>query len=190
MADPTNGATVQATAGIDYEKLGGLITKAVDAAVEARIKPVADAQTKLGEQVAQLASGAAADAGKDKGGKDGKDDKGAAAAAPTLEQIGALIDSKLTAAQQSSQSKAQRDQYMADQLKDLPAAYRNQLGNDPAKWKEEEQAIRDQFKSDLKTAGVETKALGDAARDGGKTPELRPVDRSKLTPLDLLQSDK
>jgi hypothetical protein len=156
--------------------------------------------TKLTELVSGLAS-AQADITKtlgaitesikkpEAGADTGKKDKGEQTPAVTLEQIGQLIDQKLGATQKASESKAARDAYLAEKLKDVPAAYRAQLGSDPTKWASEEQAIREQFKADLKAQGVEPKTLGNASADGGVTPEKRTIDRSKMSPLELLNSD-
>jgi hypothetical protein len=103
----------------------------------------------------------------------------------TLDAIGKLIDSRLSATQQQQSTKAQRDKYIAEKLKDLPAAYARQLGDDPAKWAAEEQAIRGDFKTDYESKGFKLPPVGDPKSDGGTTPDKKPLDLSKMTPMQL-----
>jgi hypothetical protein len=105
----------------------------------------------------------------------------------TAEAVAKIVADQIAAASQANGQKAARDAFQAEKLKDLPAAYRNQLGSDPAKWAAEEQAIREQFKADLKAAGLEPKNVGGAAKEGGKTAEQNPVDKSKIDPVSRIE---
>lgn len=105
----------------------------------------------------------------------------------TLAAIEQLITERLGAQQQQTTAKAARDAYIGEKLKDLPLAYRNQLGNDAAKWADEEQTIRTQFQADMKTLGVTPKNAGQHTNPGGKpTAEQAVVDESKLSGMELL----
>jgi hypothetical protein len=107
----------------------------------------------------------------------------------TADGVARIVAEQLSAATKTHESKAARDAYLADKLKDLPGAYRKQLGDDPTKWATEEQSIREQFKADLTKAGVKPADLGNASAEGGTPPAKTPVDRSKMDPMELLNSD-
>jgi hypothetical protein len=104
----------------------------------------------------------------------------------TLDDVKNVIAEQFKGIQQQNQQSAQRDAYLANKLKDVPAAYRNQLGNDPAKWATEEQTIRDQFKTDLAAAGLKPKDVGGVTPAGG-APPTSSVDLSKLNPTQLAE---
>ena len=103
----------------------------------------------------------------------------------TLDAIGKLIDTRLNATQQQQAVKGQRDAFIADKLKDLPAVYAKQLGDDPTKWAAEEQNIRNGFKADYEAKGFKLPAVGSPSADGGITADKKPVDLSKMTPMQL-----
>lgn len=136
---------------------------------------VADAVKPLNEKIAKLEAPAAAAPG-DKAADQTK--------ALTAEDIDKLVEKRLAAQQQSAQAQAQRDAFLAEKLKDLPAAYRSKLGGDPAKWKDEEQAIRAEFQKDFAAAGGKPADVG-ADKPGGAKP-AEAVDYSKLSPTQLI----
>jgi hypothetical protein len=138
---------------------------------------VADAVKPLNEKIAKLEAPAAAVAAP--GGKATDQAK-----ALTAEDIDKLVEKRLAAQQQSAQAQAQRDAFLAEKLKDLPAAYRSKLGGDPAKWKDEEQAIRAEFQKDFAAAGGKPADVG-ADKPGGAKP-AEAVDYSKLSPTQLI----
>lgn len=96
-----------------------------------------------------------------------------------------IVQEALAAQQQASQQTAARQQFQEGKLKDLPPAYRNQLGTDPGKWAQEEQAIREQFRADFKAAGGKVEDVGGGG--GGGTPAGQMVDTSKLSAQQLAE---
>jgi hypothetical protein len=153
---------------IDYDKLGAALAKALAPTIGGAI---ADANKPILESLGKLtapAPAAEADAGKGDG-------KGKPL---TLDDVSKLLDNKLNAAQSSAQAAEQKKGFVADKLKDLPAAYQGQLGNDPSKWAAEEQAIRGQYKADFKTAGGTVPNVGGGDAKGA--PPTQAVDTSKL----------
>jgi hypothetical protein len=95
----------------------------------------------------------------------------------TLEDITKLLDHRDQQREQTATTRAQRERYQGDKLKDLPPIYRDRLGSDPAKWATEEQAIRDQYKADFQAAGGKVEDVG-GDQPGGEKPGA-PVDLSK-----------
>jgi hypothetical protein len=157
------------------DALAAALPNAISSAVTAAIKPLADNQKVLADTLAALPP-----AKKEEGG-------GGEAKPLTAEDVGKLLDQKLTAQQQSAAAAAARTAFAGSKLKDLPQAYQDKLGNDPAKWAGEEQAIREQFKSDMKALGVEPKTVGGAATsDGGITAAADKPDLSKMNPVQLI----
>ena len=141
MAEKTEGA-------IDMAALGELIKTSTAAAVADAVKPLNDRLAKFETEVA--AKPAAVETAK---------------AADTTKQlteadVDRLVEQRLKAAQTSQQNQQARDKYLADQLKDLPGAYRDKLGSDPAKWADEQKSLRDQFKADFASAGGKVADVG------------------------------
>lgn len=101
----------------------------------------------------------------------------------TADDVGRIVGEKLQAFQTSQQQSQQRQQFVGDKLKDVPAVYHTLLGNDPAQWPQQEQKIRDQFKADLAAAGVKAPSVsGDAGTGGSATPAgTAAVDVNKLS---------
>jgi hypothetical protein len=108
----------------------------------------------------------------------------ATATAVTVEQVEKLVGEKLAATQAAAATKAQREAFVAEKLKDVPAAYHATLGEDPAKFAEQEQAIRATLKADLEKAGVKAEPVGGGG--GGKAAADAPVDTSKLSAYELI----
>jgi hypothetical protein len=102
----------------------------------------------------------------------------------TQADVERLVNERLAAQQQSSQQAAARSAFVAGKLKDLPAVYQNQLGNDPAKWEAEEQQIRSAFQADFKAAGGKVPDVGGTSAGGA--PPSQTVDTSKLSGFDLI----
>lgn len=132
----------------------------------------ADAKAKK-EAEAAAAAAATADKGKE-GGKEAKPLTAEDVARLTSEAIAKTLTERDAAAK----STAARDAFIADKLKNVPAAYHAKLGSDPAKWAAEEQVIRDGLKADLTAMGLQPKDVkgGDAggvttSGDSAKTTE-------------------
>lgn len=161
--DPQAGASPE----IDYEKLGTAIGKAIGPLIGTT---VGDAVKPLSELLAKQQTPAT-------------DDAAAKAAKPlTSEDVGRIVGEQLKTFQQSTQATEQRRQFLDDKLKDVPAAYRNQLGSDPAKWPAEEQQIREQYKADFKALGGKVEDVSGDPPAGAKKPDAV-VDTSKLNPV-------
>jgi hypothetical protein len=152
MPDPT-----PATTPLTAEAVAGLITAA--------LKPVTEAMTAMQANQKVIADTMAADAAaKTKVEADAA--KAAAAATPTptpatatlapltAEAVSKLLNDTLATRDQQAQSTAARNAFLAEKMKDVPAAYRGALGNDPAKWTAEEQKIRETLKADLSAMGA------------------------------------
>ncbi len=127
----------------------GAITKEqvqaqIDAAVDAALGKAAE---KFSAQVAQ----AVADATKPLA------DKLAAVEANkgiSADDVAKAVEAKLGESKASAEADAAKKAFIGDKLKGVPETYVSKLGNDPAKWAEEEQAIRTQLKSDLAAIGA------------------------------------
>lgn len=77
-----------------------------------------------------------------------------------------------------------RRDFAAEKLKGLPAVYGSRLGDDPAKWEAEAQAIAEQAKTELAAAGLKPADVGGRATGG--TPPKSQVDVSKLSGTALI----
>ncbi len=159
---------------------GGLTKEDVSKMISDAIAPLSQSTSKITESITALTELIK---------KPGTEErpKAETPAGLTEEQVKKLIADATTTAQQDMSQKAARDAYIGEKLKDLPAAYRNQLGTDKSKWAAEEQALRDQFKADLEAAGVKKADLGNAAKEGGNASGSQVVDRTKIDPIDLMQ---
>jgi hypothetical protein len=172
MPDATSvTATAPATSG-------ALDLKALEAsfgvAVASALKPFSEKLDAFEARFAQAAAPAAPAASDTKG------------KALTLEDVGKLLDERLTASQQTAAAKQARDAFAGDKLKDLPAVYRNQLGNDPSKWAAEEQSIRQQYQADFKVSGAAAPAnVGGTPPAAGSAPASA-VNLDKLSPTALI----
>lgn len=188
--DPMAGETT-ATPGIDTKALGEAIAASLTASLGPALataigeanKPLVEQLGKLQPPAAAAGNAAANTAGGNTAGGNtaGAGATGGKPAPVTAEDVAKIVAEQLKGFQQTSQQTAQREAYLGSKLKDLPAAYRNQLGPDPAKWAAEEQAIRDQFKADLAAAGVKPADVG-GDQPGGQKPG-QAVDLSKLSPV-------
>lgn len=179
--DPMAGETT-ATPGIDTKALGEAIAASLTASLgPALATAIGEANKPLVEQLGKLQPPAAAAGNAAGGNAAGAGATGGKPTPVTAEDVAKIVAEQLKGFQQTSQQTAQREAYLGSKLKDLPAAYRNQLGPDPAKWAAEEQAIRDQFKADLAAAGVKPADVG-GDQPGGQKPG-QAVDLSKLSPV-------
>ena len=159
-------------APIDMKALGEAIATSVKSAVDAAVKPLADNQQALASALAKLPAATPA----------AEKDKPADAGKPlTAEDVGKIVGEQLKGFQQQQSQSAERTRFQQDKLKDLPEVYRNQLGNDPAKWAAEEQAIRDRYKADFKAAGGKVEDVG-GEQPGGQAPAAS-LDLSKNSPV-------
>ena len=159
------------------------LAKLVAAGVAEAMKPYAEQLGKLGQPAA---AAAAADPAK------------AADAGPkplTMDDLVKTLDQR----EQARAGTDARNGYVRDRLKDLPAVYANQLGTDPAKFAENEQAIRTSYRDDLKARGFKAPdvggdASGDGTPQGGDSPangvNLKDVPANQLIAIGLGKSDK
>lgn len=159
------------------------LSDTVKSIVADAIKPIVDSHKQLAADQKVIADTIAGDkkAAEDAAKKAADDAAGAGEAKPlafTQEQFdkaveakaSKLIDDKLAARDQTAQQTAERARFIGEKLKDLPEVYRAKLGNDPAKWAADEQAIRDGLKADLKGLGIDPANIGgnkNAANQGG-----------------------
>lgn len=154
-------------------------------AMESALAKMADANTKLVEGLVTKFIPAASPAATEK-----KDEGKPLTREELLGDVKKLIAESLGQHQQTTQTQQLRERYLGEKLKDLPAAYRNQLGSDPAKWTAEEQAIRDAYKADFKIAGGTVADVGGSAGAGNSSAAKKPgegVDMSKMTPTQLME---
>lgn len=164
-ATPGTGTTAPATppaanGGTDVAEL-------VKAAVDAAMKPVLE--TVAGLQKGQEAL------------------QEAAAKAIGPEDVAKAVQDAVAAQTTAQAATDAKKAFIAEKLKGVPAAYHGKLGDDPAKWAAEEQAIRAELKSDLAAMGVTAPDLdGGAAAAEAATPAAT-VDTSKLTGQQLME---
>jgi hypothetical protein len=161
------------------------IQKTVNDTLAGAMKPVTDAIAQLaGSQKTiadALAAQATAAAPKTKEGE---------AKPLTAEDVTKLVTDVVTRAQQTQQASAQqqqqRDNFIASRLKNFPAAYANQLGNDPAKFEDEAKKIETAFKADAEKNGWKVPAIGGETQQAQSAMAVAP-DLSKLSPNELIR---
>lgn len=168
QAAQTNTATPPAAnGGIDVQALTQGIVQGVSAALGEALKP-------LGEQLGKLAAPE-------------KKPEAATDKPITAQDVAKMVTDALAGQKASADGVAKREQFITANLGKLPAAYRNQLGTDPAKWADESKAIQGQFEADVKgLPGVKLESLGTPAGDGGKTPAGEKPDLSKIPAFERL----
>lgn len=117
-------------------------------------------------------------------GKNEPEKKDDAVKAITAGDVTKIVTDALKAHQTTAAANDARRGFIAEKMKDLPAVYQNQLGNDAAKFAEEEQKIRAQYQADFKVTGGTTPVVkGDANGAGGGAAPSGVVDLSKLSPV-------
>lgn len=136
-------------------------------------------------------------AGLEAGTKKPDDAPAAPAAKPgsalTEDRLLAILDAR-EAKRSASQSVAdQKREFVATKLKDLPAFAAKSLGDDPANWPAEEQALRSDYRASLAAAGVKPANVG--GKEPGGKPPAKAVDLTKMSPsekfeLGLKQDEK
>jgi hypothetical protein len=75
------------------------------------------------------------------------------------EEMKKFVGEQLAARDTVAKRNEAKNAFIAEKLKGVPAAYHGRLGDDPAKWPGEEQAIRNSLKSDLAMMGVAPKEV-------------------------------
>lgn len=119
--------------------------------------------------------------------------------APTADAVSKAVTEAI-AAQSATQEKAgARQKFIAEKLKGIPDAYHSHIGDDPAKWDEQEQNLRKVLRGDLEKLGVKADNLGGTPGTPGTTGDGTPgsggnprpvtaaVDTSKLSGIELLR---
>jgi hypothetical protein len=167
-AGTTTPAAGAAAGGIDRH---GGFAALVGAAVADAVKPMNEKIAKL-EAAPAAAAPAAAAADQ------------AAPKALTAEDVDKLVEKRLAAQQQSAQAQAQRDAFLAEKLKDLPAAYRSKLGTTRRSGRTRSRRSAPSSRSDFAAAGGKPADVG-ADKPGGAKP-AEAVDFSKLSPTQLI----
>lgn len=165
-----DGTPPAGNGGIDMKALGELIAQQVAAA----IKPVADQVAELGKAKAPEKPEKPAEPAQQ-------------AKSLTAEDVQRIVGESLKSFAASTQQAEGRKGFIAEKLKDLPAVYQNQLGNDPAKWAEQEQQIRTQYQADFKAAGGKVAEVDGAAGTSGAAKPNQTVDTSKLSAVQLME---
>jgi len=106
--------------------------------------------------------------------------------APTAESINKAVTDAITAQSATQTKQAERQKFLAEKLKDVPEAYHGLIGDDPAKFAEQEQQVRTQLKTDLEKLGVKAENVGSTpAGEANKVTQA--VDTSKLSGIELLE---
>jgi hypothetical protein len=77
--------------------------------------------------------------------------------------------------------------FVAEKLKDLPAAYQAKLGDEPKDWAAQEQAIREEFRKDFAAAGGKAPAVDGGAGTAGAAKPGATIDLSKLSGQQLIE---
>jgi ABC-type transporter Mla subunit MlaD len=158
---------------LDQAAVEKIVGNVVGTAISTALKPLSDTIGELtknqkvladtyaaDKKVAEDAVKVAADAAK----KDAaKNDAGAPkplTAEEVAKQTADLIAKALGDRDKAQQSSQQRNAFVAEKLKGLPPAYADKLGNDPAKWADEEKTLRENFKADMEKLGLKVPAVG------------------------------
>jgi len=145
-------------------------TDAATAAVTAALKPINDEVQGLKQSLGNL---------------------------PTPESITKTVTDAVAAQQTKQAQVSARQAFINEKLKGIPDAYHSHIGSDPAKFAEQEQALRNVFKSDLEKLGVKADNVGGnaapnaggdvAGTSGGGKPVTAAIDTSTLSGVELLR---
>jgi hypothetical protein len=87
----------------------------------------------------------------------------------TLVDMQKIVDAAVERAVVAATTKltpSARDKYIAAKMADVPPEFHAALGNDPAKFAEQEQVVRERFKSVLAAIGVKAAAVGGISSAG------------------------
>jgi hypothetical protein len=169
MAEANANATPPATSG-------GLTEQRVNEMLAAAIKPLSEALTPLGETIKSLADNQKvladtmaklppATTAKNEG-------EGAGAEKPlTAADVAKLLDDRDKARQTTEAQRAERQRFIDSDtsgLKRLPAEFKDRLGSDPAKWKDEATTIAGSWEKFVKDNKIAVPDVGGGA--GGEAP--------------------
>lgn len=167
-----------ANAGLTVDQVKSIIAEAIG--------PITTALGSLGENQKVLADTLKALPPAAKADDAGKKDE---AAALTPEAVTKIVTDAILAdrkAQQTTGEQQQARQKFADtRLKNLPAAYRDRLGNDPTKWETEAAALAEAFKADMAALKITVPNVGGES-SGGQSPQAVQPDLSKLSDQQLM----
>lgn len=173
MADnPNPGAGTGAQPAFDPNQFAEALTRSFNAALGEALKPIGDRLSKLEAPPA--------------GQGDGK----AAGRNLTAEDIGKVIDERLTKHQASEAKRHARDDFARSKLKDVPTIYHRDLPetDNAAELAAAEQRIRDRYREDLKAAGIKPADVGGHPAAQGKAPQPQGRDVSKWSNSQKIES--
>lgn len=171
MTDTTITATPPATSGGTPPFTIEQLTTALNTAVGAATKPLLDKISALESGFAEV--------------------KASAGKTATPEAIAKLVSDQLTATQAAAQTaqtaRQARSDFVAANLKGLPAVYADKLGTDAAKFAEEGAALRASYQADLAAAGIKAPPVSSAAPGtaGAKSVD-KLVDTTGLSGMQLI----
>jgi hypothetical protein len=170
------------------------VVKIVGEQLTGALKPLNDAQAELTKNIGIIAdtlkadreAAQAKDAAGDKAADKAGEKKGPATAEEIAAQVEKLVNAKIETLSKSQETAAARDRFVSERMAKFPAAYRAQIGHDPAKFEEQLKSIQSQFETDFKAAGGKITDVA-APGSGGKPPETT-LDPSKLTPKQFAET--
>jgi len=164
MDDPNNPATPAGNAGEQPVAQPTIDVAAITkASVDAATAAIAEAIKPLGEQIKGLQDGLSK--------------------AATADMVKQTISEQIAAANASQAKGVDRAKFISEKMGDVPAAYLTGLGDDPAKFAEQEQAIRTTLKVDLAKLGVKS---ADVGGDAGGKKVSDAIDTSKMSAIELI----
>ena len=149
--------------GLGDEALKAIIAKAVAEAVGPLAATLAEVQKA--QQAAQDAAGKAIKA----------------------EDVSKVVQEQIAAQNASNAAGEAKRAFVAEKLKDLPAAYQAKLGDEPKDWAAQEQAIREEFRKDFAAAGGKAPAVDGGAGTAGAAKPGATIDLSKLSGQQLIE---
>jgi hypothetical protein len=162
MSDATKTETPPAASGgITHAEVSKIVQEAVAGAIGAAIKPLQEAMGKavtleamtkaIGEAVGKISVPP---------GLKTEDLQKLVAEGIQAQQASVQKEAQTKAAQDAIATK--RKAFAAENLKNVPARYHGELGDDESKWAEGAKTIRSAFADDMKTAGIKIPDVGGA----------------------------
>jgi hypothetical protein len=163
MAEAASASPPAQSGGIGDEAIRAIVAKAVADAIGPIAATIGEIQKA--QQAAQEAAGKAISAA----------------------DVSKVVGEQIAAQNAARESSDARKAFVGEKLKDVPAVYAAKLGDDPAKWPADEQAIRTQYQADLAKAGVKAPNVDGAAGTAGAAKAGAAVDTSKISGQSLIE---